>query len=124
MPINLWPNFDVGQAPRSPKSVTEEAGSGLSERTGGRIAFWTLGTSMNHALVDVEFSLYVPTLQYHYPFMRIQFAVNHFYPVRIFADNSQEITASDEMKLTVELEKIFNAPSTVKTIQGLLAITQ
>ena len=124
MPTNLWPNFDIGRAPRSPKTVIEEAGAGLDEKTNGTVRFWALGTSMKDNNFQSSFSLYSPALRYHYPFLRAKFALEPVYPVTISPDKMTEIVANDEKELIAALTKIFNAPSTVETIQRLMSLGQ
>lgn len=124
MSENLWPDFDVGQAPRSPKAVIEEAGGGLELKTGGAVQFWTTHTSLKDDKVDVAFSLYTPALSYHFPFLRARFAVERFYPVTIVADKMADVVANDESELTAALGTIFNAPTTAETIRKLMALSQ
>ncbi len=124
MSENLWPDFNIGQVPRSPKAVIEEAGRGLEEKTDGMVKFWTMSTSIQENEVKVQFSLYSRKLSYHFPFMRAEFLVESGYPVRVVADKMKDIVANDENELTASLGKIFNAPSTVSTIQRLMSLAQ
>jgi hypothetical protein len=124
MPKNLWPDFDVRKAPRSPKTVVEEAGHGLGEKTNGLVVFYTLRTSAKGETFEVEFSLYSSSLRYHFPFMRIKFPVDAVYPVVVVADKMADEVAKDEDELIALLAKIFAAPSTVETIQRLMSLSQ
>jgi len=124
MSKNLWPDFDIGQAPRSPKIVIEEAGGGLEKKTKGLVRFYPMNTSIKDNEVEVVFSLYTPTLPYHFPFLRAKFAVEPLYPVTVVADKMTDVVASDENELTASLAKIFNSPSTVDTIQRLMSLAQ
>jgi hypothetical protein len=125
MSKNLWPDFDIEQAPRSPKAVIEEAGSGLEKKTNGVVRFFTMSTSIKDNEVHLVFSLYTQSLGYHFPFLRVKFAVEPVYPVTIAADKMTDvIVANDENELTASLAKIFNAPSTVETIQRLMSLVQ
>ena len=109
MSENLWPDFDIGKAPRSPKTVIEEAGGGLSDKTKGIIRFYTMSTKINENDVNMSFSLYSISLSYHFPFLRARFAVDSLYPVTIVADKMSEVVANNENELTALLAKIFKA---------------
>jgi hypothetical protein len=124
MPENLWPDFDIGQAPRSPKAVIQQAGGGLREKTDGLVQFWMGPASIRDNKVELSCSLYTPALGYHYPFLRAQFAVEPVYPVTLVADKMPDIVANDEKELIEALAKIFNAPSTIATIQRLMSLSQ
>jgi len=56
--------------------------------------------------------------------MRITFPIGGMYPVKITADKWGEGTANNENELTMLLGKIFTAPSTVGTIQRLMALAK
>jgi hypothetical protein len=124
MSENLWPDFDIGQTTRSPKTVIEEAGRGLEKKTKGLVEFYRTNLSIRDNKVEALFSLYTPSLGYHFPFMRAQFAVDPVYPVTVVADKMTDVVANDEKELTAALAKIFNAPSTVDTIQRLMSLGQ
>ena len=124
MSENLWPDFDIGQVPRSPKAVIEEAGGGLEEKTNGLVKFSSGVTSINDDQVEVPFYLFTPSLSYSFPFMRATFAVEPVYPVTLVSDKMTDVVANDESELTASLAKIFNAPSTVATIQRLMSLAQ
>ncbi len=124
MSENLWPDFDVGKAPRSPKSVIEEAGKGLLERTRGLVEFYRMDLSIKNNNVEASYSLYAGSLRYHFPFLRAKFAVDPVYPVTVVADKLADVVAKDENELTASLAKIFSAPTTVETIQRLMSLSQ
>jgi hypothetical protein len=124
MSTNLWPDFDSANLPRSPKAVVEQAGDGLREKTGGVVVFFRTGTTIRSNRVEISYSLYTPTLAYHFPFLRVRFSVNAMYPVTVVTDNMEDGVANDENELTTLLAKIFNAPSTVATIQRLMALAK
>jgi hypothetical protein len=124
MSENMWPNFETAQTSRSPKTVIEEAGRGLAERTKGVVRFYTLSTSIKNDNVEVAFSLYTQALSYHFPFLRAIFAVDPVYPVKVVPDKMPEAVANDENELTTLLGKIFSAPTTIATIQRLLSLSQ
>lgn len=124
MSKDLWPDFDIGQAPRSPKAVIEEAGGGLETKTNGVVRFFVMNTSIKDNVVEVPCSLYTPSLSYHFPFLRAKFAVDPVYPVTVVADKMTDVVANDENELTASLAKIFNAPSTIETIQRLMSLAQ
>ncbi len=125
MSENLWPDFAVEQTLRSPRGIIEAAGSGLEKKTRGLIGFTAFGAPLiKDNKVDAAFSLWAPSLSYHYPFLRAKFAVEPFYPVTLVADKMSEMVAKDENELTASLASIFNAPSTVETIQKLMSLAQ
>jgi hypothetical protein len=124
MSKNLWPDFDSAKLPRSPKSVIDEAGSGLEQKTDGAVRFWSGSTRILREKVVVECSLFTPALMYHFPFLVVEFGVQDIYPVTIAADKVGDGVAHDEKELTTLLAKIFNAPSTVATIERLMALAK
>jgi hypothetical protein len=124
MPKNLWPDFDIGHALPSPKTIIEQAGDGLREKTGGALQFYRMSLLVRENIADATYSLYSATLSYHFPFLRAQFSVDSGYPVTLTADKMTEVVAKDETELLASLAKIFNAPTTVDTIQRLMSLTQ
>lgn len=124
MPENLWPDFDIGKGPRSPKTVIEEAGSGLETKTKGLIKFYRMDMSIIDNTVEASYSLYTRLLSYHHPFLRAKFGVEPSYPVTVVTDKMRDAAANDEEELTALLSKIFNAPSTIETIQRLMSLAQ
>lgn len=124
MSKNLWPDFDSEQALCSPKTVIEEAGAGLVEKTKGLVQFYRTRVSIKDNKVEVHFSLYTRSLSYHFPFLRATFAVDPVYPVTVVADKMTDVVANDENELIASLERIFNAPSTVETIQRLMSLSK
>lgn len=124
MSKNLWPDFEIAQAPRSPKNVIEEVGAGLEKKTNGLVQFYTMSTSIKDDQVEVSFSLYSSPLRYHFPFLRAKFSVQNLYPVTVVADKMPDVVANDENELTASLATIFNAPSLVDTIQKLMSLAQ
>lgn len=72
----------------------------------------------------MSFGLLVPSLLYQFPFMQITFPIDEMYPVKVIADKWGDAMAKDENELTTLLGKIFTAPSTVGTIQRLLALAK
>jgi hypothetical protein len=72
----------------------------------------------------VRFILWTPALAYQFPFLRLKFGVLQMYPVTVVADKMNDAVANDENELTELLTKIFNAPSTVATIQRLMALAK
>ena len=94
MSKNLWPDFDSEQALRSPKTVIEEAGAGLVEKTKGLVQFYRMNVSIKDNKVEVLFSLYTRSLSYHFPFLRAKFAVDPVYPVTVVADKMTDVVAN------------------------------
>jgi hypothetical protein len=124
MPTNLWPDFDIGKAPRSPKTVIEEVGDGLEKKTNGLLRFYRMTIAITDNQVEAAFSLYSRSLGYHFPFLRAKFAVERVYPVTVAADKLPDTVVNNEEELTKALAEIFNAPSTVETIQRLMSLSQ
>ena len=98
------------------------AGAGLEEKTKGAVRFWSMGTVLKDNNVQLTFSLYVRTLGYHFPFLRAKFAIEPVYPVTLSADKMDDIVANSEDEMITALTRIFNAPSTVETIQRLMSL--
>ena len=122
MPKSLWPDFDIGQVLSSPKTVIEQAGDGLREKTGGLLEFFRVNLLIQQNIVEATYTLFSPKLRYHYPFLRAQFPVVSGYPVTVTADKMTDVVAKDETELIASLAKIFNAPTTVDTIQRLMSL--
>lgn len=119
---NLWPDFNVGEAPPSPKAVIEGAGSGLKDKTNGTVWFYTLGTGVRDNVITARFSLYSQSLGYHYPFLVAKFTLDALYPVTLVPDKMPEVKANNQEELIAALIKIFNAPTTKETIEKLMAL--
>jgi hypothetical protein len=96
MPTNLWPDFDRVQTPRSPKAVVAQAGAGLSDKTMGLVTFFSGTASVKDGMVEVDCSLWVPALMYHYPFLRLRFGVDPMYPVTVIASGMSDTKAKDD----------------------------
>src|SRR4029077_17527066 len=124
MSENLWPDFEAANAPRSPKTVIKEGGAGLEKKTNGLVNFYPMNITIKDNNVELTFSFYDPSLIYHFPFLRAKFAVEPPYPVTVVADKMPDVVANDENQLTAALTRIFNAPSTVETIQRLISLSQ
>ena len=124
MSKNLWPDFNVDHTPRSPRSILEEAGSGLEEKTSGLVQFYVGTPSVKDNKMEIPASLYVPSLPYFYPFLRVIFAIDSFYPLRIVADKIEEIVANSENELIDSLGRILSADSTRESIERLISISK
>ncbi len=79
---------------------------------------------MGDGTIEASFSLWVPSLHYHFPFMRAVFTVDPIYPVTLVVDKMADVKVNDEAELTAALGKIFSAPSTVMTIQRLISVAK
>ena len=66
--------------------------------------------------------MYIRSLDYFYPFMTVKYSVISPYPVTITADKMDEIVVGNEKELTDSLIKIFNAATTIDTIQKLMSL--
>jgi hypothetical protein len=122
MSKNLWPEFELAENLRSPKTIIAEHVAGLRERTEGLVGFSRPRTHITGEEVTLSFDLYAPTLRYSFPFLQVRFSIQNNYPVRLIADKMDEFTANNEDELIAGLSKIFTAPSTVQTIQQLLSL--
>jgi hypothetical protein len=119
---NLWPDFQIAQNAKSPKAVVEQLGAGLEQKTDDLVRFYFTNTSIREGNVHATFALSAPNLGYSYPFLRIYFPVDRFYPVTIVPDKMEVMRAKDEDELTVVIKSVFNAPSTIETIQRLMTL--
>lgn len=122
MSTNLWPEFHAVQSPSSPKKIIEERGAGLKERTKGVVQFYRSRTTVAGDEITLNFTLYSPHLSYHFPFLQARFSIENNYPVTLIADKMAEIKANSDEELIGGLSKIFNAPTTVETIQKLMSL--
>ena len=88
------------------------------------VRLYTVDMSIKDNKVEVSFSLYARSLSYHFPFLRAKFAVEPVYPVTVVADKMTDVVANNENELIASLARIFNAPSTIETIQRLMSLGQ
>jgi hypothetical protein len=122
MSTNVWPEFELVQNPPSPKTIIEELGAGLRERTKGAVQFYPGKTTIVGDEVKLSFNLYVPNLRYMFPFMQAKFSLQNSYPVTLTPDKIDEITVSNEEELRAALTRIFTAPTTVETVHKLMSL--
>jgi hypothetical protein len=61
---------------------------------------------------------------FHYPFMKAEFDIQPPYPVKLTPDKLDKLVAANEEALIETLKEIFSAPSTIATIQQLLALSK
>lgn len=124
MSENLWPDFDIGPAFRSPRAIISEAGAGVREKTRGLVTFYANPVHIKDNDVEAPFDLLCIPLAYSFPFMRAIFRVDAAYPVKLVAHRMPDIVANDESELIAALATIFKAPSTVETIKRLMSLMQ
>ncbi len=59
-----------------------------------------------------------------YPFLKVRFPMADLYPVELVADKLPDtLRAANEEELLGMLGKVFQSPSTVDTIQKLIALS-
>lgn len=125
MPENLWPVFDIRNVRPSPRTIIDDVGKGLKERTGGLVSFYGQPSLVrDNNVLSTSFSFWTPLLKYHFPFLKVSFKVDEPYPVELVADKIGEKVARDEKELLNVLAEIFNATSTVETIERLMALAR
>jgi hypothetical protein len=125
MEVNLWPDFSRSDLPPTPKSIIEDAGEGLKEKTDSLVRFYIAGVSFSEGFANVRCTLYASKLLYHYPFLTAKFPMVKHYPVELTVDKlEQTIVANDQPQLLQALEKVFNMPSTVETISQLIGLSK
>ena len=122
---NLWPDFkQVVVAIASPKSIIDQAGSGVKQKTDGLVHFYTGTLSISEGIGRLNCSLYAPRLSYHYPFMKVKFPVATFYPLELIVDKiDQPLVAQDENHLLQLLHEAFSAPTTIATVTQLMTLS-
>lgn len=122
MSKNLWPEFEA-MSKSTPKTVVENAGAGLEEKTAGLVRFFLDSPRISNGFVILDCKLYAPKISYMYPFLKVKFPVADGYPVELVADKIPEtFPAANEEELLRTLGKIFQSPSTIDTIQNLIAL--
>lgn len=121
MPVqNLWPDFDLQTAPRSPKRVLQEAGLGLSEKTHGLIEF-AVQTHADESQLIHDCYLWVRNLNFRYPFLTVTHGGTQTYPVEITSDTfGRSRKADNEDRLLEILEEIFRSPQTINAVTQLI----
>lgn len=118
---NLWPDFttvDLGQ--RSPKRVLLEEGQGIAEKTDGKIEF-VVRTANNGGKLVYDCELWVPSIQFGYPFMQVAYQGRDPYPVAVGSDAIPgSPQATNESELVDILKKAFHSPVTQKLVLQLM----
>jgi hypothetical protein len=123
MSKNLWPEFDA-TSKSTPKRTIEQAGAGLAKKTKGLVEFYVRRATISEGFVSFDCALYSSTLSYFYPFLKVRFPMVDGYPVELVADKVPDtLRAANEEELLGTLEKVFQSPSTVDTIQKLIALS-
>jgi hypothetical protein len=123
MSTDLWPEFEVASQ-STPRTIIQQAGAGLEEKTKGLIKFYVSGIRISEKVAAVDCSLFSPTLKYMYPFLKVRFPVVELYPVELIADKFPDtLRATNEEELLEMLGKVFQSPSTIDTIQKLIALS-
>ena len=123
MSKDLWPEFDV-TSKSTPKKIIQQAGAGLEKKTKGLIKFYLSSTRISEGFASLDCSLLSPTLSYMYPFLKVRFPMVDLYPVELVADKMPDtLRAANEEELLGMLGKVFQSPSTIDTIQKLIALS-
>ena len=123
MSTDLWPEFDVASK-STPKTIVQQAGAGLEKKTKGLIKFNLSTTTISEGFASFDVSLFSRTLSYFYPFLKVRFPMVDLYPVELVADKVPgTLRAANEEELLNMLGKVFQAPSTIDTIQKLIALS-
>jgi hypothetical protein len=124
MSKDLWPEFDIITPKPTPKTILAEVGAGLEKKTKGLVQFVLQRPTISGGFVSFECSLYSRTLGYMYPFLKMRFPMADLYPVELVADKMPDaLRAANEEELLGILEKVFQATSTIDTIQKLIALS-
>lgn len=124
MTKDLWPEFDVTSKSSTPKKIIEQAGAGLEKKTKGVIKFYVGSTEISEGFASIQCRLYSPALSYMYPFLKVRFPMVDGYPVELVADKVPDtLRAANEQELLDMLGKVFQSPSTIDTIQKLIALS-
>jgi hypothetical protein len=123
MTKDLWPEFDVSSKV-TPKKIIEQAGDGLAKKTKDLVRFHLGNTTISEGFASFKVELFSPTLKYMYPFLKVRFPMVDGYPVELVADKIPEtLHAGNEEELLDMLGRVFQAPSTIDTIQKLIALS-
>jgi hypothetical protein len=118
---NLWPDFKLAPDTKSPKSIVEGLSEGLDEKTEGLVRFES-NRSIKNQKVQVTFSFYAPRLGYGFPFLKITFPIDKFYPVTIDAEQMETTVAQDENELVHAIANLYKAPSTIAIVERLMSL--
>jgi hypothetical protein len=125
MTKNLWPDFDLASSKPTPKNIIEQAGAGLEKKTNGTVRFHLGHQGISGETASIACKLYAPALSYMYPFLNVRFPLLDEYPVELDVDKVPEtLHAKNQEELLSVLERIFQLPSTIDTIQKLIALSR
>jgi hypothetical protein len=123
MSKDLWPEFDA-TSKSSPSAIIKLAGAGLAKKTKGLVEFDVQNPRISEGFVSFDCSFWSPTLRYFYPFLKVRFPMVDEYPVELVADKVPDtLRAANEEELLGMLGKVFQSPSTIDTIQKLIALS-
>lgn len=123
MPKQLWPDFNITPPQSTPKTIIEQAGEGLREKTKGLVVFQPLSNNISGEILSLQFALYARKLAYMFPFLTARFPIIEGYPVELIADKVPPLRAANEEELVDMLGRIFQSPSTIETVQRLISIS-
>lgn len=140
---DLWPDDIASVTVISPKTIVEEQGKILGQKTNNLIVGELKredSLSLNPSRFPYDFSLYCSSLNYRYDLFRFIFDVTENYPVYIKPDamilkesfvdfpnknnNNDGVIAESEEELIEVLRKIFSSSKTRKVIAGILSQLQ
>ena len=123
MSKDLWPEFDV-TSKSTPKKIIQQASAGLEKKTKGLIKFYLSSTRISEGFASIDCALFSLSLEYMYPFLKVRFPIVDLYPVEVVADKVPDtLRAANEEELLGVLERVFHSPSTIDTIQRLIALS-
>jgi hypothetical protein len=117
---NQWPEFDKLPKPQTVRSVLLEEGNGIAERTNGEIRF-VVEPELSGKSVAHHCSLFVSKVGYRYPLMRV-IQDGFGYPVRVIADNIQQVAAGNEAELRKVLGQVFQSDAIKNVVPQLLEL--
>ena len=124
-PRSLWPDFDLTERPRSIRRAILDAGSGLEDKTEGKIRFQVESVPSEQGGFTHNCYLFAPEIDYRYPFLKVIEHASSGYPVNIVADVwKQGALAGDEKALIDSLGLVFRSDSVKKAILNLVDVLE
>lgn len=137
---DLWPDDIASVTVISPKTIVEEQGKILGQKTNNLIVGeLTKNDYLSRSYkLFYDFYLYCSSLNYSYDLFKLSFDPAENYPVDIKPDsmilkesfvdfpktNNDEVIAKSEEELIEILRKIFSSSKTRKVIAGILSQVQ
>lgn len=122
MAKDLWPDFDLARRPKTVRQILLDAGSGITNKTDGRISF-VVDTSANGDQFIHDCYLSAPSIGFRYPLMKVVHKVEQF-PATLVSDVSprdQKIVVKNENELVNALADLFHSEPTGNVVTQLLS---